>query len=824
MLASNLRLRRTGVVLLVVALLGAVTAVGMADTSPGGHDAGPWPSAWTPVTRTDGSVVADLTGDASPGYTDLVGGPVGDEATLMAAFDGANLFLRLRLAEDPVVSDTDYASAVWLVALGVNGEYQGAVGFDGKPPGSQTEYVYVVDADGTTVTRVYEDPFEDGPNNNSQGVRGTEQDAAGNWFLDFQVPVEVLYEGTGVEPGDRIQLFAGTSTANDASSINKDWMLGDAVEFTGLVGRRLVSSELDLTRAHAVIDGTDPPSVGATTRYQVRFSARNSGFNAITDLSITDQFTPGVTIESVSESSGGAISIDGSAVTWEPADLLPGTNAVATVVISVTPALADLGALLALDIGALGAGVDSATGVVSEVQVDPIEVGPVTGVAGVALLKSFVAGTPAVAGDGVNRQFALTAVNEGESLLTEVAIFDEVDAGLVVASTNCADLGGVDLTAANFVLCEGLVLPAQSALELVVTFSVAATTDTSTIENEAALSALELGDPITSQLATLEVVEEVALSIEKAFAAPTLPAGSVGSSFSVTVTNGGPSDADNVVVSDAVDSRLTVTGVSSDVGNCVGGGAPATVSCEIGTLSPGQTAEVVVEFDLGATAAPGDVIENVAEVASDETAASIPSNASSLTVSDRVPLPPTANDDVATTEAGTAVTVVVLANDSDPEGDALSVASVTVFGKGSVVINGSGTVTYLPASGFVGQDSFTYLACESDRPEPLCDTATVVVTVTEVDRPPALDTNGSTIDRIVVGEVPADLPIHDPEGKPILVKVAAGSPPPGVVVRSDGTFAGAAGQVGAFILTLDVCDPAGNCAAFVYAIVVEAAP
>ena len=42
--------------------------------------------------------------------------------------------------------------------------------------------------------------------------------------------------------------------------------------------------------------------------------------------------------------------------------------------------------------------------------------------------------------------------------------------------------------------------------------------------------------------------------------------------------------------------------------------------------------------------------------------------------------PPVAADDSATTPAGTPVTINVLANDSDPDGDSLNVVS---FGQGS---------------------------------------------------------------------------------------------------------------------------------------------
>jgi dienelactone hydrolase len=71
-------------------------------------------------------------------------------------------------------------------------------------------------------------------------------------------------------------------------------------------------------------------------------------------------------------------------------------------------------------------------------------------------------------------------------------------------------------------------------------------------------------------------------------------------------------------------------------------------------------------------------------------------------------LPPTASDDSASSVVNEPVVIDVLANDSDPNGDSLSVASVTDGATGNVTINGDGTVTYTPATDFVGTDSFTY--------------------------------------------------------------------------------------------------------------------
>ncbi|UCG56658.1 MAG: cadherin-like domain-containing protein, partial [Phycisphaerales bacterium] len=87
--------------------------------------------------------------------------------------------------------------------------------------------------------------------------------------------------------------------------------------------------------------------------------------------------------------------------------------------------------------------------------------------------------------------------------------------------------------------------------------------------------------------------------------------------------------------------------------------------------------------------------------------------------------PPIAVDDSAETELNTEVIIDVLGNDSDPDGDPLTVESVTQGTNGSVANNGDGTVTYTPNANFVGTDTFTYTATDGEADA----TATVTVTV-----------------------------------------------------------------------------------------------
>ena len=113
--------------------------------------------------------------------------------------------------------------------------------------------------------------------------------------------------------------------------------------------------------------------------------------------------------------------------------------------------------------------------------------------------------------------------------------------------------------------------------------------------------------------------------------------------------------------------------------------------------------------------------------------------------------PPAAVDDSATTDEDSTRAVPVLANDSDPDGDSMSVSSVATTGtRGTVTVTGGGTgVSYDPrgqfnalAPGASGTDSFTYTVSDGQGGT---DVAAVTVTVTGTDDAPAAVADSKTV-------------------------------------------------------------------------------
>ena len=108
--------------------------------------------------------------------------------------------------------------------------------------------------------------------------------------------------------------------------------------------------------------------------------------------------------------------------------------------------------------------------------------------------------------------------------------------------------------------------------------------------------------------------------------------------------------------------------------------------------------------------------------------------------------PPAAHDDTASAiRGGAAVTINVLVNDTDSNGDTLSIksGSLTTPTHGGTVTISSGKITYTPPANYSGTETFDYTVTDGHGGE---DTATVTVTIAKAWGNPVLIGDGNTVD------------------------------------------------------------------------------
>lgn len=127
--------------------------------------------------------------------------------------------------------------------------------------------------------------------------------------------------------------------------------------------------------------------------------------------------------------------------------------------------------------------------------------------------------------------------------------------------------------------------------------------------------------------------------------------------------------------------------------------------------------------------------------------------------------PPVAQNDSATTNESTPVTISVLSNDSDIDGDALSVLAANAS-SGSVAINADNTLTYTPNTGFNGSDTIDYTISDGNGAS---TGANVFVTVLSVNDNPVANNDVLSINEDNSGGINVLANDSDIDGDPLSV-------------------------------------------------------
>jgi uncharacterized repeat protein (TIGR01451 family) len=279
--------------------------------------------------------------------------------------------------------------------------------------------------------------------------------------------------------------------------------------------------------------------------------------------------------------------------------------------------------------------------------------------------------------------------------------------------------------------------------------------------------------------------------------------GSDSATVTVTITNTAP-----VAVDDAYATTAGVAASLAVLGNDSDANGDALTAILVG--GPGHGTLTLNADGTGTyTPTPGWVgTDTFTYRVSDGSATS-----ALATVSVKVNGAPVAVDDTATTPTGVAATIGVRGNDSDPNTDPISLSAVTAPAHGSVVIDAGGTVTYTPAAGFAGSDSFDYTITDGS----LTATATVTVTVTNAAPTAAADTASTPVDTpaanvaVLANDTDPNIP---GTSQHLSVTGATADHGASVTVGSDGTLTvtPAGGYSGAIAVTYTLSDGAGGTA------------
>ena len=149
---------------------------------------------------------------------------------------------------------------------------------------------------------------------------------------------------------------------------------------------------------------------------------------------------------------------------------------------------------------------------------------------------------------------------------------------------------------------------------------------------------------------------------------------------------------------------------------------------------------------------------------------------------------PDAKDDEYATDEDTALSVAVLGNDSDSEGDGLAATEVSDPPHGSLTDNPDGSLTYTPDPDFNGSDSFSYRATDGNLESA---PTTVTIDVSAVDDTPSATEDAYTTDEDTPLTVAAPGVLDndaDPDRDGLTVTHQSGPAHGSLTLNGDGSF------------------------------------
>ncbi len=182
--------------------------------------------------------------------------------------------------------------------------------------------------------------------------------------------------------------------------------------------------------------------------------------------------------------------------------------------------------------------------------------------------------------------------------------------------------------------------------------------------------------------------------------------------YTITVTNlSASTKALGINVTDTLPSGMSFTSGNGTDWSCSGVGSPVTVTCSLAELEKGTSTSLALNVTAPTSVVAGAVtFSNTASVTTSGTDDIVLANNISPAISVTLNRPPVTVNDLFNTASHTAVSGNVLTNDSDLDGDSLSVTNAGTFtlSFGSLTIAANGAFTYTPGY-FTGEtDEYTY--------------------------------------------------------------------------------------------------------------------
>jgi uncharacterized repeat protein (TIGR01451 family) len=227
------------------------------------------------------------------------------------------------------------------------------------------------------------------------------------------------------------------------------------------------------------------------------------------------------------------------------------------------------------------------------------------------VLKS---GTPAIVNAGEQVTYTVVVTNSGTTDATTVTMTDPLPSGFSASSVApTPECSGTTTT-----VCDLGTVAAGASVTVTIVADVDPGLEAETANNQATVTSAQTSSPVTAS-ATTAVTESAGLDLSKTGPSGTVTAGDL-VTYTVKVGSTGPSDVDNVVVTDTVDPGLTLVSVSP--GPECSFSSPTAV-CNFSNIAPGVASQktITVIAMVSPSLVGGSAITNTVAATSDEGAA-----------------------------------------------------------------------------------------------------------------------------------------------------------------------------------------------------------
>ncbi len=314
--------------------------------------------------------------------------------------------------------------------------------------------------------------------------------------------------------------------------------------------------------------------------------ARNTGPSTARDVRVTDTLPSGVTVASAAFA-GGSCTVTGQTVTCTRSALASGATADVVLRVAVDPAqTANVVNTASVATTSSDPAPDNDTTTITT---------PVVNLADLEVVKS-VDQRDVVAGTGLT--YTLTVINNGPSVATGVTLHDALPTGLTyresTATSGSCSVDGQDLSCALGSVSPGDPVTVTLTARLARGYGSSSVTNTATVTSA-------VTDPVASNnsgTATSTVTRSAEVSLVKSASSDTLVPGTA-VTYTLAVTNQGPSTAQTVVVTDTVPADITISTATWGPAATPCEVTGQDVQCALGAVNVGQVA-VTITGTLGA--------------------------------------------------------------------------------------------------------------------------------------------------------------------------------------------------------------------------------